>query len=418
MAKQNTIELTEILKQCDNNISSEGGIKKETWVQKVKELTTQKALITASGIVEILSEGFGFLRLQNFCTNNTDIYISHQVIKKYDLRAGDFIEIIIASPKDNDRNLSVMEVTSVNQQKPGYSRPKFDNLEAIYPEEQIKLECSELPHNRNISMRILDVFCPIGKGQRVVCIAPPRTGKTELLHSIAFSIRHNYPNITLMVVLIDERPEEVGLMKQVAGDENVISSTFDEHPSKHVQVAKLVTERAKRLVEMGHDVVLLLDSMTRLTRAFNQTVPSSGKPGTGGIESLALTESKKIVGAARNTREKGSLTQIFTVLTGSDSKMDDIIAEEIKGTCNAEIILDRIAAQKRLFPALDMYASGTRREESFRDRDLLRKIDTIRKILQSSQKMDSLELIIDRFSKTKTNAEFFATMTSSSVSRT
>jgi transcription termination factor Rho len=383
------------------------GIKDQVFLKVRENLLKEPKSVEVDGIVEIMSEGFGFIRQYGLNTNFWDVYIPHSIIRNNDIRTGDMITGVVASPKDTDRNFSLLEVLLINGSKSLKNRPKFENLEAIYPTEQIKLECTSLSKEKNKAMRIVDIFAPIGRGNRCLIAAPPKTGKTEMLHSIAASVCKNYPDIILMVLLIDERPEEVGLMKKIAGAQNVFSSTFDEPSQKHVQLAELAIARAKRLVELKHHVVVLIDSLTRLTRAYNNVTPSSGKVLTGGLDTACFQKPKMILGAARNTEEGGSLTIVSTILVETNSRMDGVIFEEYKGTCNQEIVLDRAYAERRIFPAINLESSGTRGENFMIDSKILGLITTIRMMLQTQTKSNALEMIIKNIEQTKTNEEFF-----------
>jgi transcription termination factor Rho len=339
-----------------------------------------------------------------------DIYVSPKVIKKAGLKTGDTVEGPIVEPDDDERYFALLDVSSINFESPEHARQKvhFDNLTPLYPEERLHMESRD-PTKKDRSGRVIDIVSPIGKGQRALIVAPPRTGKTVLLQNIAASIEENHPECYLLVLLIDERPEEVTDMKRSVKGE-VISSTFDEPPTRHVAVAEMVIEKAKRLVEHGRDVVILLDSITRLGRAYNTTVPSSGKVLTGGVDANALQRPKRFFGAARNVENGGSLTIIATALIDTGSRMDEVIFEEFKGTGNSEIVLDRKVADKRTFPAMDIMKSGTRKEELITDKSQLQKIYVLRRILNPMGTADAIDFLLDKLRQTKTNDEFFEAM--------
>jgi len=368
--------------------------------------------ITGGGVLEILQDGFGFLRSPdaNYLAGPDDIYVSPSQIRKFSLRTGDTIEGQIRSPKDGERYFALLKVLQINFEDPEKARHKinFDNLTPLYPEERIKLETSD-PTNVISSARVIDLVSPQGKGQRALIVAPPRTGKTVLLQNIANSITENNPEVYLIVLLIDERPEEVTDMKRSVNGE-VISSTFDEPASRHVQVAEMVIEKAKRLVEHKRDVVILLDSITRLARAYNTVVPSSGKVLTGGVDANALQRPKRFFGAARNIEEGGSLTIVATALIDTGSRMDEVIFEEFKGTGNSEIILDRKLSDKRIFPAIDITKSGTRKEELLVDKATLQKMWVLRRILNPMGTTDAMEFLLGKLKTSKTNDDFFDSM--------
>jgi transcription termination factor Rho len=359
-------------------------------------------------VLEVLPDGFGFLRAPdyNYLPGPDDIYVSPSQIRKFDLQTGDTVSGQIRPPKEGERYFALIKVEAVNFEAPGLSREKlfFENLTPLYPQERITLETPE-----SISSRIMDLWTPIGKGQRGLIVAPPRTGKTMLLQSIAQSVAKNHPEVYLMVLLIDERPEEVtDMQRSVEGE--VISSTFDEPAQRHVQVAEMVIEKAKRLVEHKKDVLILLDSITRLARAYNTVIPASGKILSGGLDSNALQKPKRFFGAARNIEEGGSLTIMATALVDTGSRMDDIIFEEFKGTGNMEIHLDRKLTDKRVFPSIDVAKSGTRKEELLIPKEDLNRIWVLRKVLNPLSPVEAMELLIDKMSKTKTNADFLASM--------
>ncbi|MGC6512230.1 MAG: transcription termination factor Rho [Parvibaculales bacterium] len=368
--------------------------------------------IIGAGVVEVLPDGFGFLRSPdaNYLPGPDDIYVSPSQIRKFSLRTGDTVEGDIRSPKEGERYFALIKVNTINFEDPEKVRFKvnFDNLTPLYPDERLQMEVDD-PTGKDKSSRVIDVVAPLGKGQRALIVAPPRTGKTVLLQNIAQSIATNHPECYLIVLLIDERPEEVTDMQRSVNGE-VISSTFDEPAARHVQVAEMVIEKAKRLVEHGRDVVILLDSITRLGRAYNTVVPSSGKVLTGGVDANALQRPKRFFGAARNIEEGGSLTIISTALIDTGSRMDEVIFEEFKGTGNSEVVLDRKIADKRVFPAIDIMKSGTRKEEILIERDTLAKIYVLRRILNPMGTVDAIEFLLDKLKQTKTNDEFFDSM--------
>ncbi len=378
----------------------------------LKELAEQEVQIIGRGVVEVLQVGFGFLRSpeSNYLAGPDDIYVSPKVLKKAGLKTGDTVEGPIVEPGENERYFALMDVSSINFEDPEKARQKvhFDNLTPLYPEERLLME-SQDPTKKDRSGRVIDIVSPIGKGQRALIVAPPRTGKTVLLQNIAAAIEENHPECYLLVLLIDERPEEVTDMKRSVKGE-VISSTFDEPASRHVAVADMVIEKAKRLVEHGRDVVILLDSITRLGRAYNTTVPSSGKVLTGGVDANALQRPKRFFGAARNVEHGGSLTIVATALIDTGSRMDEVIFEEFKGTGNSEIVLDRKVADKRTFPAIDIMKSGTRKEELITEKAQLQKIYVLRRILNPMGTSDAIDFLLDKLKQTKTNDEFFEAM--------
>ncbi len=402
-------ELTQIAKEMD--VEGASGMRKQELIFKVLAAQTVKSgLIFSEGVLETLPDGFGFLRAPeyNYLPGPDDIYVSPSQIRKFDLRTGDTISGQIRPPKEGERYFALIKVEAINFEAPEHSREKifFDNLTPLYPDEQLKMETG-LPDN--ISARVIDLVTPIGKGQRALIVAPPRTGKTVLLQTIANSVTENHPEVTLIVLLIDERPEEVtDMQRSVKGE--VISSTFDEPPTRHVQVADMVIEKAKRLVEHKRDVVILLDSITRLARAHNAVVPPSGKILSGGIDSNALQRPKRFFGAARNIEEGGSLTIIATALIDTGSRMDDVIFEEFKGTGNSEIHLDRRLSDKRLFPSIDLQRSGTRKEELLINKEDLARIWVMRRVLNPLSPVEQMEVVLERLSKTKLNSEFLASM--------
>lgn len=370
--------------------------------------------IGGDGVLEVLQDGFGFLRSPeaNYLPGPDDIYVSPDMIRQWSMRTGDSVEGVIQAPRENERYFSLIKVTRINFDDPEKARHKvhFDNLTPLYPDERLKMEIED-PTIRDRSARIIDLVAPVGKGQRALIVAPPRTGKTVLLQNIARSVEVNHPECYLIVLLIDERPEEVtDMQRSVKGE--VISSTFDEPATRHVAVAEMVIEKAKRLVEHKRDVVILLDSITRLGRAFNTVVPSSGKVLTGGVDANALQRPKRFFGAARNIEEGGSLTIIATALIDTGSRMDEVIFEEFKGTGNSEIVLDRKVADKRIFPAMDILKSGTRKEELLVGKTDLQKTYVLRRILNPMGTTDAIEFLISKLKQTKTNGEFFDSMNS------
>jgi|TARA_R110000868_G_scaffold229089_2_gene482071 transcription termination factor Rho len=368
--------------------------------------------IHGGGVLEVLQDGFGFLRSPeaNYLAGPDDIYVSPTQIRKFGLRTGDTVEGEIRSPRDGERYFALLKISTINFQDPESARHKvhFDNLTPLYPESRFVIELPD-PTVKDRSGRVIDIVAPLGKGQRGLIVAPPRTGKTVLLQNIANAIETNHPDCYLMVLLIDERPEEVTDMQRTVKGE-VISSTFDEPATRHVQVAEMVIEKAKRLVEHGRDVVILLDSITRLGRAYNTVVPSSGKVLTGGVDANALQRPKRFFGAARNIEHGGSLTIIATALIDTGSRMDEVIFEEFKGTGNSEIVLDRKVADKRVFPAIDILKSGTRKEELLVDKSQLQKMYVLRRILNPMGAQDAIEFLLEKLRQTKTNDEFFDSM--------
>jgi transcription termination factor Rho len=386
--------------------------KQELLFAILKNLAIRDVEIIGEGVVEVLQDGFGFLRSPdaNYLAGPDDIYISPSQIRKFTLRTGDTVEGQIRSPKDGERYFALVKVNRINFEDPEKTRHKvhFDNLTPLYPDERLEMETGD-PTKKDYSSRVIDIVSPLGKGQRGLIVAPPRTGKTVLLQNIAHAITANHPECYLIVLLIDERPEEVtDMQRSVKGE--VISSTFDEPASRHVQVAEMVIEKAKRLVEHGRDVVILLDSITRLGRAYNTVVPSSGKVLTGGVDANALQRPKRFFGAARNIEEGGSLTIIATALIDTGSRMDEVIFEEFKGTGNSEIILDRKVADKRVFPAIDILRSGTRKEELLVKPELLKKTYVLRRILNPMGTVDAIEFLLDKLRQTKGNSDFFDSM--------
>jgi len=386
--------------------------KQELMFAILKNLAARNVVIVGEGVVEVLQDGFGFLRSPdaNYLAGPDDIYVSPSQIRRFTLRTGDTVEGEIRGPRDGERYFALLKVNSINFEDPEQTKHKihFDNLTPLYPDERLEMEVKD-PTIKDYSARVIDLVAPLGKGQRGLIVAPPRTGKTVLLQNIAHSITSNHPECYLIVLLIDERPEEVtDMQRSVKGE--VISSTFDEPAVRHVQVAEIVIEKAKRLVEHGRDVVILLDSITRLGRAYNTVVPSSGKVLTGGVDANALQRPKRFFGAARNIEEGGSLTIIATALIDTGSRMDDVIFEEFKGTGNSEIILDRKVADKRVFPSLDILRSGTRKEELLVPPDQLKKMYVLRRILNPMGTVDAIEFLLDKLRQTKTNGDFFDSM--------
>jgi transcription termination factor Rho len=403
-------KLTQIAKELD--IAGATGMRKQELIFKILQAQTEKSgLIFSEGVLETLPDGFGFLRAPdyNYLPGPDDIYVSPSQIRKFDLRTGDTISGQIRPPKEGERYFALIKVEAINFEPPELARDRvfFDNLTPLYPDEKLKLESDP----ENLAGRVLDLMTPIGKGQRALIVAPPRTGKTMLLQNIANSITRNHPEVTLIVLLIDERPEEVTDMQRSVHGE-VISSTFDEPPTRHVQVADMVIEKAKRLVEYRRDVVILLDSITRLARAHNAVVPPSGKILSGGIDSNALQKPKRFFGSARNIEEGGSLTIIATALIDTGSRMDDVIFEEFKGTGNLEINLDRKLTEKRIFPSIDINKSGTRKEELLLAQADFNRIIVLRRVLSQLSPTEAMELLLDKLSRTKTNSDFLDSMQS------
>ena len=386
--------------------------KQELMFAILKQLANREVEIIGEGVVEILQDGFAFLRSAdaNYLPGPDDIYVSPSQIRRLGLRTGDTIEGVIRSPKEGERYFALLKCNAINFEDPEKTRHKvhFDNLTPLYPNKRLRLEVED-PTRKDLSSRVIDIVAPIGKGQRALIVAPPRTGKTVLLQNIAQSVTANHPECYLIVLLIDERPEEVtDMQRSVKGE--VVSSTFDEPAVRHVQVAEMVIEKAKRLVEHRRDVVILLDSITRLGRAFNTVVPSSGKVLTGGVDANALQRPKRFFGAARNIEEGGSLTIIATALIDTGSRMDEVIFEEFKGTGNSEIILDRKVADKRTFPSMDITRSGTRKEELLVPADILKKMYVLRRILNPMGTVDAIEFLLGKLRETKNNSNFFESM--------
>ncbi|MDB9784020.1 transcription termination factor Rho [Pelagibacteraceae bacterium] len=393
--------------------------KQEILFAILKKLAEKNEQITAIGVLEVLQDGFGFLRAieSNYLPGPDDIYVSPSQIRRFGLRTGDSVEGEIRGPKDAERYFALLKVNKINYEDPEKVRNKiaFDNLTPLYPDERIKLEVetTKVEKKPDNTARLIDLVSPIGKGQRALIVSPPRAGKTIILQNVAQSITANHPECFLMVLLIDERPEEVtDMQRSVKGE--VVASTFDEPASRHVAVAEMVIEKAKRLVEHKKDVVILLDSITRLGRAYNAVIPSSGKVLTGGVDANALQRPKRFFGAARNVEEGGSLTIISTALIDTGSRMDEVIFEEFKGTGNSELILDRKVADKRIYPALDITRSGTRREELLFEKDDLSKMNVLRRIISPMGTMDGIEFLISKLKNTKNNADFFDSMNKTS----
>ena len=409
--KEMTIaDLSDVAKQL--HVGGASGLRKQELIFKILEAQTEKnGLIFGEGVLEILPDGFGFLRAPsyNYLPGPDDIYVSPSQIRRFDLHTGDTISGQVRPPKESERYFALLKVEAINFENPEMAKDKilFDNLTPLYPDARIHLETSPT----ETSTRIMDLLTPIGKGQRGLIVAPPRTGKTMLLQSIAHSVTRNHPEIVLIVLLIDERPEEVtDMQRSVKGE--VVSSTFDEPATRHVQVAEMVIEKAKRLVEHKRDVVILLDSITRLARAYNTIVPPSGKVLSGGVDSNALQKPKRFFGAARNIEEGGSMTIIATALVDTGSRMDEVIFEEFKGTGNMEIHLDRRLVDKRVFPAIDVNRSGTRKEELLLDDYELNRVWVLRKVLNPLNTVDSMELLIDKIKESQTNGDFLRSMNS------
>jgi len=408
LKEKNITELTKIARTLD--LPGASGMRKQDLIFKILQAQSEKeGHIFAEGVLEILPDGYGFLRSPdyNYLPGPDDIYVSPSQIRKFDLKTGDTISGQVRPPHEGEKYFALVKIEAVNFESPDEARNKilFDNLTPLYPQERIKLETTR----ENSSARVMDLLTPLGKGQRGLIVSPPRAGKTMLLQNVANSITANHPEVVLMVLLIDERPEEVtDMQRSVKGE--VISSTFDEPAARHVQVAEMVIEKAKRLVEHKLDVVILLDSITRLARAYNTIVPPSGKVLSGGVDSNALQRPKRFFGSARNIEEGGSLTIIATALIDTGSRMDDVIFEEFKGTGNSEIILERKLVDKRVFPAIDIQRSGTRKEELLIPKEDLQRIWVLRKVLNPLSPVEAMELLIDKLSKTKGNSEFLANM--------
>ncbi len=419
--RQKTLNLSELkemniqaLNAMARELSVEGaaGMKKHDLIFKILQTQTEKSgLLFAEGVLETLPDGYGFLRApeSNYLPGPDDIYVSPSQIRKFDLRTGDTVSGQVRPPKEGERYFALIKVEAINFEPPEAAKDKvlFDNLTPLYPSERIRLETT----TDNLTARVMDMMTPLGKGQRALIVAAPRTGKTMILQNIANSVAANHPEIALIVLLIDERPEEVtDMQRSVRGE--VISSTFDEPATRHVQVAEMVIEKAKRLVEHKRDVVILLDSITRLARAYNAIVPPSGKVLSGGVDSNALQRPKRFFGAARNIEDGGSLTIIATALVETGSRMDDVIFEEFKGTGNSEIVLDRKMSDKRIFPAIDMNRSGTRKEELLLAKEELNRVWILRKVLNPLSPVEAMELMLERLAKIKSNQNFLESMSS------
>jgi transcription termination factor Rho len=408
LKEMNIQNLNKIAKGLE--IEGAAGMRKQELIfQILKAQTERSGLIFSEGVLETLPDGFGFLRAPeyNYLPGPDDIYVSPSQIRKFDLRTGDTVSGQVRPPKDGERYFALIKVEAINFEHADVARDRtfFENLTPLYPDERVRLELL----SNNLTGRVMDLLNPIGKGQRGLIVSPPRAGKTMILQSIAHSIEANHPEMVLIVLLIDERPEEVtDMTRSVKGE--VVSSTFDEPASRHVQVAEMVLEKAKRLVEHKKDVVILLDSITRLARAYNTVVPPSGKVLSGGVDSNALQRPKRFFGAARNLEEGGSLTIIATALIDTGSRMDDVIFEEFKGTGNMELVLDRRLVDKRIFPAIDINRSGTRKEELLLDLDTLNRVWVLRKVLNPLSVTESMELLLDKLSKTKSNEQFLKSM--------
>jgi transcription termination factor Rho len=409
--KEKTIsELTSIARNL--NVVGASGLRKQELIFKILEAQTEKSgLIFAEGVLEVLPDGFGFLRAPdyNYLPGPDDIYVSPSQIRRFDLRTGDTVSGQVRPPKEGERYFALLKVEAVNFENPELIKEKilFDNLTPLFPNQRIRLETAA----DELNMRVMDLLTPIGKGQRGLIVAPPRTGKTILLQKIANSITKNHPEVILIVLLIDERPEEVTDFQRSVKAE-VVSSTFDEPATRHVQVAEMVIEKAKRLVEHKRDVVILLDSITRLGRAYNTIVPPSGKVLSGGVDSNALQRPKRFFGAARNIEEGGSLTIMATALIDTGSRMDDVIFEEFKGTGNCELVLDRRLVDKRVFPAIDIFRSGTRKEELLLTQEELNRMWVLRKVLHTMGVVEAMELLLEKLKETKSNEEFLKAMNS------
>ncbi len=396
-------------------IENASTLRKQEILFAILKKVAEKEEITGAGVLQLLQDGFGFLRAMesNYLPGPDDIYVSPSQIRKFGLRTGDTVEGPVRAPKEGERYFALLQVSKINFEEPDKSRHKiaFDNLTPLYPDKQLvmEVEAVKTEKKQDLTPRLIDLVSPIGKGQRSIIISPPKAGKTMILQSIANSIAKNYPECYLMVLLIDERPEEVTDMQRTVKGE-VISSTFDEPAQRHVAVAEMVIEKAKRLTEHKKDVVILLDSITRLGRAYNAVIPSSGKVLTGGVDANALQRPKRFFGAARNIEEGGSLTIISTALIDTGSRMDEVIFEEFKGTGNSETVLDRKIADKRIYPAIDITKSGTRREELLFDKNDLQKMNVLRRIIAPMGTMDAIEFISSKLKDTKNNSEFFNSM--------
>ena len=408
------LHVSEVLKQAEALDIENGGRmrKQELMFAIIKKRAKTGEQIFADGVLEILPDGFGFLRSPDtsYTASTDDIYISPSQVRRFNLHTGDMIEGEVRTPKDGERYFALNKLEKVNGDAPEKNKHKvmFENLTPLFPKEHMKLE-RDIKGEENITGRIIDIIAPIGRGQRALIVAPPKSGKTVMMQSIAHAITANYPDVTLMVLLVDERPEEVTEMQRSVKGE-IIASTFDEPATRHVHVAEMVIERAKRLVELGKDVVILLDSITRLARAYNNVVPSSGKVLTGGVDSNALQRPKRFFGAARNIEEGGSLTIIATALVDTGSRMDEVIFEEFKGTGNSELHLNRRLYEKRVFPAIELNKSGTRREELLLAPEILQKTRILRQFMYNMDEIESMELMIKKMRETKSNVDFFEAM--------
>ncbi|ODS93836.1 MAG: transcription termination factor Rho [Comamonas sp. SCN 65-56] len=408
------LHVSEVLKQAEALDIENGGRmrKQELMFAIIKKRAKTGEQIFADGVLEILPDGFGFLRSPDtsYTASTDDIYISPSQVRRFNLHTGDMIEGEVRTPKDGERYFALNKLEKVNGDAPEKNKHKvmFENLTPLFPKEHMKLE-RDIKGEENITGRIIDIIAPIGRGQRALIVAPPKSGKTVMMQSIAHAITANYPDVTLMVLLVDERPEEVTEMQRSVKGE-IIASTFDEPATRHVHVAEMVIERAKRLVELGKDVVILLDSITRLARAYNNVVPSSGKVLTGGVDSNALQRPKRFFGAARNIEEGGSLTIIATALVDTGSRMDEVIFEEFKGTGNSELHLNRRLYEKRVFPAIELNKSGTRREELLLSPEVLQKTRILRQFMYNMDEIESMELMIKKMRETKSNVDFFEAM--------
>ena len=409
------LHVSEVLKQAEElEIENTGRMRKqELMFAIIKKRAKAGEQVFADGVLEILPDGFGFLRSPDtsFTASTDDIYISPSQVRRFNLHTGDMIEGEVRTPKDGERYFALTKLDKVNNGPPEQNKHKvmFENLTPLFPKEQMRLERDGIKGDENITGRIIDIIAPIGKGQRALLVAPPKSGKTVMMQHIAHAISANYPDVHMMVLLVDERPEEVTEMQRTVKGE-VIASTFDEPAARHVHVAEMVIERAKRLVELKKDVVILLDSITRLARAYNNVVPSSGKVLTGGVDSNALQRPKRFLGAARNVEEGGSLTIIGTALIDTGSRMDEVIFEEFKGTGNSEIHLDRRLYEKRVFPSIQLNRSGTRREELLLAPEILQKTRILRQLMYNMDEIESMELMLKNMKATKTNVEFFDMM--------
>jgi transcription termination factor Rho len=417
LKQKSPTELLNIAEELE--VENASALRKQDMIFAILKKTAEKDIaIFGEGVLEILQDGFGFLRSpqSNYFPGPDDIYVSPSQIRKMALRTGDTVDGEIRSPKEGERYFALVKVNTINKEKPDKAKHRinFDNLTPLYPNQHLNLEVDVINKNTNksekdLTTRIIDLVCPLGKGQRALIVAPPRTGKTVMLQNIANAITTNHPEVELIVLLIDERPEEVtDMARSVKGE--VVSSTFDEPAARHVQVAEMVIEKAKRLVEHKKDVVILLDSITRLARAYNTVVPSSGKILTGGVDANALQRPKRFFGAARNIEEGGSLTIIATALIDTGSRMDEVIFEEFKGTGNSEIVMDRRVSDKRIFPAIDITKSGTRKEEELVDRPTLQKMWVLRRVLMPMGTVEGMEFLVDKLKYSKDNAEFFTSM--------